>query len=50
MALMGYTETDVFKMIEHVYKAYSLIEDKELKMQLIDTAGFLQGLLEEGRV
>ena len=48
--LMGYKEADVFKMMENLYKAYSLIEDKEVKINLIDTSVFLEGLIVEGRV
>ena len=48
--MMGYKEADVFKMMENLYKAYTLIEDKEVKINLIDTAGFLEGLISEGRI
>lgn len=50
MSLMGYTETDVFKMMNNLHKAHALIEDEQVKINLIDTATFLEGLLEEGRI
>ena len=50
MSLMGYTETDVFKMMTNLHKAHALIEDEQVKINLIDTATFLEGLLVEGRV
>jgi hypothetical protein len=37
-------------MIEILYQARSLIEDKEIQIQLIDIAGLLDGLLTEGRI
>jgi len=50
MALMGYTEKDLSNMIEIIYQARSLIEDKEIQIRLIDIAGFLDGLIVEGRI
>ena len=50
MSLMGYTETDVFKMMNNLHKAHALIEDEQVKINLIDTATFLEGLLEEERI
>lgn len=50
MSLMGYTDKDINNMMENLYKAYSLIDDAEIKINLIDTAGFLEGLIIEGRI
>jgi len=38
------------KDIEIIYQARSLIEDKEIQIKLIDIAGFLDGLIVEGRI
>lgn len=51
MSLMGYTEDDVFNMLESVGIAYEMIkEPSDLKEGLGQAFEFIKGLLAEGRV
>jgi hypothetical protein len=53
MALMGYTEDNVDMMAQAVIESAVLLRDAghgKLSSILVDTHGFLDGLLEEGRI
>ena len=48
--MLGYTEYDIKNLITALDTASIKLEDKELKDALDQTANFLDGLLEEGRI
>jgi hypothetical protein len=47
---MGYTETDLRKMIGSVSMFVNKTDDKDVIEGLLETLDFLEGMIEEGRV
>ena len=50
MSLMGYTESNALDWMENLAKAYAQIKDEEIKASIMQTIGFLDGLVIEGRM